>query len=61
MEPKLQGRVDPAKGGRALEMSYQRIDMRHLAQEARRRERDALWWLSFVAMAVTFILAAVLW
>ncbi len=42
-------------------MSYQRIDMRHLAQEARRRERDALWWLSFVAMAVTLILAVVLW
>jgi hypothetical protein len=61
MEPKLQGRVDPAKGGRALQMSYHRIDMRHLAQEARRQEHHAWWWLSFVAMVVTLILAVVLW
>jgi hypothetical protein len=42
-------------------MNYQRIDVRHLAQEARRREHDALWWLSFVAIAVTLVVVAVLW
>jgi hypothetical protein len=42
-------------------MSYQRIDVRHLAQEVRRQEHHAWWWLSFVAMAVTLILAVLLW
>lgn len=42
-------------------MNYQRIDVRHLAQEARRKEHDALWWLSFVLIAVTLVLAMILW
>ena len=47
--------------GGDLLMEQQRIDMRHLAQEARRQEHEAWWWLSFVAIGVTLVLAAVLW
>jgi hypothetical protein len=44
-------------------MSSHRIDVRHLAQEARKQEQNAWWWLSFIAMAVTvtLVVAVALW
>jgi hypothetical protein len=42
-------------------MNSHRIDVRHLAQEARKQEQNAWWWLSFIAMAVTLVVAVALW